>query len=153
MTISMISFGFAIYKILQQNHVEGAFFRGANTPRNVGLFLIDAGTIGILMGIVSYVRTLRHLRPLRHFRLMQPALAMALLISVFGTNSQRPHHGHAVPVTARCWDVSIRIVANRHSPRGAVRLAIVRTRLRVTLSSWDKDGARVQDQAQCPCNL
>jgi putative membrane protein len=84
MTISMISFGFAIYKILQQNKVVGAFFQGANTPRNVGLFLIDAGTIGILMGIVSYVRTLRQLRPLRHFRLMQPALAMALLISVLG---------------------------------------------------------------------
>jgi putative membrane protein len=84
MTISMISFGFAIYKILQQNHVEGAFFHGANTPRNVGLFLIDAGTVGIVMGIVSYVRTLRHLRPLQHFRLMQPALVMALLISVLG---------------------------------------------------------------------
>ena len=84
MAISTISFGFAIYKILEQNRVEGAILRGANTPRNVGLYLVVAGTIGILMGMVSYVRTLYHLRPLRHFRLAQPALVMALLISALG---------------------------------------------------------------------
>jgi putative membrane protein len=84
MAISMISFGFAIYKILEQNHVEGAFFPGTNTPRNVGLYLIDAGTIGILMGIVSYVRTRGQLRPLQHFRLTQPVLVMALLICLLG---------------------------------------------------------------------
>ncbi len=84
MTISMISFGFAIYKILQQDHVKGAVLPGGNTPRNVGLFLIVAGTAGIVMGIVSYVRILRRLRPLQHFGFAQPALAMALLIFVLG---------------------------------------------------------------------
>jgi inner membrane protein YidH len=84
MTISMISFGFAIYKILQQVHAKGAVLPGGNTPRNVGLFLIVAGTVGIVMGIVSYVRTLRQLRPLQRFGLAQPALAMALLIFVLG---------------------------------------------------------------------
>jgi putative membrane protein len=84
MTISMISFGFAIYKILQQGHVTGAVLPGGNTPRNVGLFLIVAGTVGIAMGTVSYVRTLRRLRPLQHFGFAQPALAMALLMFVLG---------------------------------------------------------------------
>jgi putative membrane protein len=84
MTISMISFGFAIYKILQQDRVKGAVLPGGNTPRNVGLFLIVAGTVGIIMGIVSYVRTLRQLRPLQHFGLAQPALVMAVIILVLG---------------------------------------------------------------------
>jgi uncharacterized membrane protein YidH (DUF202 family) len=82
MTVSMIGFGFAIYEILRDRRVEGAVLPGANTPRNVGVYLVAAGTVGIVMGTVSYVRTLRRLGD--RFSLVQPALVVALMMCGLG---------------------------------------------------------------------
>ena len=84
MTVSMIGFGFAIYEILRDKRVEGAVLPGANTPRNVGMYLVVTGTVGIVMGSVSYVRTLWRLRVQHRFSLAQPALVTALMMAGLG---------------------------------------------------------------------
>jgi putative membrane protein len=84
MTVSMIGFGFAIYEILRDKRVEGAVIPGANTPRNVGMYLVVTGTVGIVMGSVSYVRTLRRLRARHGFSFAQPALITALMMCGLG---------------------------------------------------------------------
>jgi len=84
MTLSMISFGFAIYEILQGQLEKGVPLPAENTPQNVGAFLIVTGTVGIVMGIVSYVRTLWRLRARHRFSLAQPPLVVALMMSGLG---------------------------------------------------------------------
>jgi putative membrane protein len=60
--LSMISFGFAIFKFLQGVQESGAVhLRRPQEPRNIGLFLVVLGTGAILAGMVEHVRTLRGL--------------------------------------------------------------------------------------------
>ena len=60
--LSMISFGFAIYKFLQGFQESGAVhLRRPQEPRNIGLFLVVLGTGSVLAGMVEHVRTLRRL--------------------------------------------------------------------------------------------
>jgi len=73
-SLSMLSFDFTIYKVLQGFQDAGRPMR-EDAPRNVG-FLAIAGTIAIVMGTIEYWQTLRQLRMLEHFRLMQPTLIM-----------------------------------------------------------------------------
>jgi putative membrane protein len=51
--LSMLSFSFAIYKILQDVEKAGGLPR-ENTPRNVGLFLAVVGTAAMVMGTIEY---------------------------------------------------------------------------------------------------
>ena len=81
--LSMLSFSFAIYKILQDVQKAGGLPR-ENTPRNVGLFLAILGTIAMVMGTIEYWQTLRELRQENAFRLLRPALIMALVMSAAG---------------------------------------------------------------------
>jgi putative membrane protein len=83
-SLSLLSFGFVIAKILAGYNVKSVVFPGANTPRNVGMFLVVSGTLAIMMGMGSYVRTLRRLRPLQQFGFMQPPLILALLMFCLG---------------------------------------------------------------------
>lgn len=84
MTMSMIGFGFAIYEVLHDKSLEGAVLPGAHTPRNVGMYLVVTGTVGILMGTVSYARTLWRLRGRHRFSFAQPPLVVALMMSALG---------------------------------------------------------------------
>lgn len=84
-SLSMFSFGFTIYKVLDKvQQLEAGALPSDNTPRNAGLFLIVAGTVAIVMGTIEYRGTLSQLRLLEHFRLAQPTLLMALLMAVAG---------------------------------------------------------------------
>lgn len=84
-SLSMLSFAFTLYKILQEvEQAVGSTLPRDNTPRNAGLFLAVAGTVAMVMGTVEYWSTLQQLRLLQHFRLAQPALIMAVLISISG---------------------------------------------------------------------
>ena len=83
-SLSMLSFGFTIYKILDALQEGGTILPQENTPQNAGLFLAVAGTLAIVMGTIEYWMTLRQLQLLEHFRLGRPALLMALLICVSG---------------------------------------------------------------------
>ncbi len=84
--LSLYSFGFTIYKVLQAFEEAGKVLPGAsiNTPRTVGLFLTGMGTMAMLMGTIQYVLCLRELAQYANFRLAQPPLIMATLMSVSG---------------------------------------------------------------------
>ena len=83
-SLSMLSFGFTIYKILQEFQSSGSFLARDNSPRNAGAFLAVAGTLAIVMGTVEYWWTLRQLYLLQHFSFAQPTLIMAVLICISG---------------------------------------------------------------------
>ena len=85
-SLSLLSFGFTIYKILQGFAESGALGTSPGTsPRNVGLFLTGMGTIAMVMGTIEYWQTLKMLRLLQDFRLIRPPLIMAVLMSITGT--------------------------------------------------------------------
>jgi putative membrane protein len=81
--LSMLSFGFTIYKVLQGFQESGRAI-SENTPRNAGIFLVVAGTVAILMGTIEYGLTLQQLRMLEPFRLLRPTLIMAVLMCASG---------------------------------------------------------------------
>jgi putative membrane protein len=83
-SLSMLSFGFTIYKVLQEFQRGRDAAAQDNTPRNAGVFLAVAGTLAIVMGTVEYWWTLRQLNAQQHFHLAQPTLIMALLICFSG---------------------------------------------------------------------
>jgi putative membrane protein len=82
--LSMISFGFTIYKLLEGFQHEGMTLARAEMPRNMGLFLTGLGTTAMVMGTIEYWMRLQGLRKAKPFRLLQPSLVMALIMSVAG---------------------------------------------------------------------
>jgi inner membrane protein YidH len=83
--LSLLSFGFTIYKVLQGFQDAGSLAVPAGeTPRNIGLFLTGMGTVAMVMGTIEYVQTLKMLHHHQHFRLARPPMIMALLMSVTG---------------------------------------------------------------------
>ena len=82
-SLSMFSFGFTIYKILQ-SMAEAGTIANSESPRHVGLFLAGLGTAAILLGTISYWLTLRDLQRTGEFRLGRPVLLMAVIMSLIG---------------------------------------------------------------------
>jgi putative membrane protein len=82
--LSLLSFGFTIYKLLQGLQESGAALPAGDSPRNVGLFLTGAGTLAMVMGTIEYWHTLRELRRIDHFSFARAPLLMALFLSVTG---------------------------------------------------------------------
>jgi putative membrane protein len=82
--LSLLSFGFTIYKILQSAQESGVALPLGESPRNVGLFLTGAGTLAMVMGTIEYWHTLRELRHIEHFSLGRAPLLMAVFMSVTG---------------------------------------------------------------------
>ena len=82
--LSMISFGFTIYKVLQGLHDAGVKVGHFENPRAVGLFLTALGTLSMLMGSVEHWYTVRAMRPLGDFPAIRPAMVMAMIMSLTG---------------------------------------------------------------------
>jgi putative membrane protein len=82
--LSMLSFGFTIYKVLQGFEQSGGALPGATSPRAVGLFLTGMGTVAMVMGTIEYLVTVRELHAFKDFRLARPSLMMALVMSGTG---------------------------------------------------------------------
>ncbi len=84
--LSMISFGFTIYKVLQGfQGGEANILAQQYDPRNVGLFLVGLGTLSMVMGTIEYwhsIKSLRQVVPIRIWR--RPSFVMAMIISVAG---------------------------------------------------------------------
>ena len=61
-SLAFIGFGFTIFNILKylQEHAPVKLMR-AHTPRNIGLFMLAAGTIPLFFMIVQYARTLKRM--------------------------------------------------------------------------------------------
>lgn len=84
--LSMISFGFTIYKVLQGFHgLEGYALANKFDPRIVGEFLVGLGTLSMVMGTIEYWFVLRDLCRMAHARIwVRPSFIMALVISLAG---------------------------------------------------------------------
>jgi putative membrane protein len=82
-SLSMLSFGFTIYKVLEQAAGKG-MLRQSNSPQHVGLFLAGMGTAAMALGTIGYWTTLKDLNRGEEFRLGRPVLVMALIMSIAG---------------------------------------------------------------------
>lgn len=81
--LSMLSFGFTIYKFLED--IEGKRkFGGQDLPQHIGLFLAGVGTLSILLGTLEYWDTLKELNRIEMFSLRRPVLLIALVMSCAG---------------------------------------------------------------------
>ena len=84
--LSMISFGFTIYKVLESLHSSGREVVINTSPENVGLFLIGLGTISMVLGTIEYWQNIKEIRRTLRFNIIRPAFIMALIISTTGVS-------------------------------------------------------------------
>jgi putative membrane protein len=86
-SISMISFGFTMYKVLEGVLKEGggiAFTKNPAGPRILGLFLIGVGTASLVIGMIEHWNTKRELGKESRFRLLSPTFLTSATILLFG---------------------------------------------------------------------
>jgi putative membrane protein len=83
--LSMISFGFTIYKVLESFEEAGVHLHNPNTPRRVGLFLTAMGTVSMVMGTMEYWRTLTDLRAYESASIWRPSFVIALVMAGVGS--------------------------------------------------------------------
>lgn len=81
--LSMLSFGFTIYKFLE-GVAEQNVLPHSDTPQRVGLFLAGMGTASMVMGLFSYWATLKDLQRTEEFRLGRPTLLIAAIMTLAG---------------------------------------------------------------------
>jgi putative membrane protein len=85
-SISMISFGFSIYKIMESFREHEMTITGnPNGPRNLGLFLIAVGTVSLVMGMMEHWHTKRSLQKKPRFLLLNPSFLTSMTIILLGT--------------------------------------------------------------------
>ena len=82
--LSLESFGFTIYKVLQAFQAEGRALPREQTPTNVGLFLTLMGVLAMVMGTVEYLQSRKALQAYGEVTLVRPSFLMAILMSVMG---------------------------------------------------------------------
>jgi putative membrane protein len=82
--LSMISFGFTIYKLLEGFQEQGLEVAHAHSPRAVGMFLTGLGTVSIVMGTVEYWHRRKEMQVFAAIKLWRPSFIMALLMSGTG---------------------------------------------------------------------
>lgn len=83
-TLSLQSFGFTIYKVLEAMREAGRDLPRDNTPQIAGLFLVAMGALAITMGIIEYWFTLKELNHTERFLRPRASLIMAALMAVLG---------------------------------------------------------------------
>jgi putative membrane protein len=86
--LSMISFGFTIYKFLQAT-AQGApvGLMKEQGPKRLGLFLIALGTVSMILGTTEYFQTINRLNKLSatdRYPAMNFTLVVGLLIGTLG---------------------------------------------------------------------
>ena len=81
--LSMFSFGFTIYKVLEGVADQG-MLPHSDTPQRVGLFLAGLGTASMALGVFSYWTTLKDLRRTEAFRLGRPSLLISAVMTFAG---------------------------------------------------------------------
>ena len=82
-SLSMLSFGFTIYKFLEAATQNEQITR-PESPQRVGLFLAAVGTASMVLGVISYWTTLKDLRRTEEFRLGRPSLVISLVMTLAG---------------------------------------------------------------------
>lgn len=82
--LSMISFGFTIYKILDGLQQSGGPLVHDYSPRTIGLFLTGLGTASMVAGTIEYWQRIKMLREYHVIKTWRPTFIMALIMSVTG---------------------------------------------------------------------
>ena len=83
--LSMISFGFTIYKFLQVLQGQSTLpVLRPQTPRDVGLTLIGIGTFAVLIACVQHWKYIKKLRPDQPYRPWDLTFIVACLIGFLG---------------------------------------------------------------------
>ncbi len=84
-SVSLIAFGFTLFNVLKylQEHSPVKFMR-PHTPRNIGGFMLLAGTIPLLVMIVQYMRILKRMGKTES-AVSNPNFQMAIAILLLGT--------------------------------------------------------------------
>ena len=83
--LSMIGFGFTIYKFLQALQAQSTVPAVVpNAPRNVGLTLIGMGTAALIVACAQYRRHLKTLGTDPTFKLLDLTLTVAVLLVLVG---------------------------------------------------------------------
>ncbi len=83
-SMSFIGFGFTIFNVLKyvQEHTPIKLMR-PQTPRNIGTFMVVAGTVPLLAMIIQYFRTLKRMGR-KESVVSNPNFQMALAILLLG---------------------------------------------------------------------
>jgi putative membrane protein len=83
--LSMISFGFTIYKFMQvlQEQSAVAVLR-PQAPRNIGLMLVGIGTFAVIIACVQHWKYIKRLRPDQPYKPWDLAFIVACLIGLLG---------------------------------------------------------------------
>jgi len=83
--LSMIGFGFTIYKFLQFVQEQSTLpVARPNTPRNVGLALVGMGTFAIIIACVQHWQYIKKLRPDQPYRPWDLTFIVACFIGILG---------------------------------------------------------------------
>jgi putative membrane protein len=84
-TLSMISFGFTIYKFLEylQEHSTETFLR-PQAPRYLGLTLIGIGTFALVVACVQHLNYVKRLNPDRTYKVWDLTFIVSCLIAILG---------------------------------------------------------------------
>jgi putative membrane protein len=83
-SLSMFTFGYTLYKVLQDINDIAHLEIHETAPRNAGIMLTVTGTVALIMGIIEYSVTLRMLRRSYRFRLARPTLVMSVVLTFAG---------------------------------------------------------------------
>lgn len=83
-SLSMISFGFTIYKFLEDMLTQDTAKMSDRGPRNFGLALVGLGTVALMVASIQYWRRIRKLREHTSGRMFPLALFVAIAISLLG---------------------------------------------------------------------
>jgi putative membrane protein len=83
-SLSMLSFGYTIYKVLEEIHEIGKIPVRVEAPRNAGILLTVSGTVALVMGVAEYWVTLRSLSRSYPFKPLRPSLVMSIVLACAG---------------------------------------------------------------------
>ena len=84
-SLSMISFGFTIYKFLQViDEQSGVPVARPNAPRNVGLVLTGLGTLVVIVACIQHWRYVKNLRADQPYKPWDLSFIVACLIAILG---------------------------------------------------------------------
>lgn len=83
--LSMITFGFSIYKFLQALHAQSPVpVPRPDAPRNVGLLLVGIGTFCVFVAVVQHWKYINKLGPGQIGQRWDLAVIVAILIGILG---------------------------------------------------------------------
>ena len=82
--LSMISFGFTIFKILEEFQRSGRSMPQDFTPQIIGLFLTGMGTLSMIAGTIEYWKRREYLGKYGPVRTWGYSFVLAMIMSVTG---------------------------------------------------------------------